>query len=56
MPTSKSEFEFYSPVNTVKVLLSQSVNLLTFFLGSLVLWALSALLLKQYLCNTFASN
>ena len=30
-------FEFYSPANPVKVLLSWSVNLLTFFLADLVL-------------------
>ena len=27
------ELEFYSPVNTIKVMLSQSVYLTTFFLG-----------------------
>ena len=45
-------FEFYNPVNTVKVMLSRSVNLLTFSWAGLIL--VSG---KQVLCvHTFTSN
>ena len=44
--------EFYSPVNTVKVMSSQSVNLLAFFLGRLS----SSKQLPSTGANIFASN
>ena len=40
--------EFYDPVNIIEVMSSRLVNLLTFFLGRLVLSAVN-----QFLCTSF---
>ena len=46
------DLEFYGPIKIVKVMLSQSVNLLALFLGKLCPLSISPILCV----NTFASN